>query len=158
MKGRAFIPMVLVFLGACDLWSQPIDPIAFQRQADEIIIHMRACGDDRIESVMLIYSEDPLIEGTDERLWRIEAREPRALTEVALGKVPDGYAETTRLREEVSEESILSVRVLLEGGDRYLADFKLSELPSDGKLFMVNEIITEADFAEVADRECRDRR
>jgi hypothetical protein len=139
----ALVLGTLVGLAGCT----PAGPMGLRKNGDALIVVIgRQCVPaSYLTTLRLRNMDEARNESIDPPLWEIEAKEPRAVPEVQVGVVPDGYIEKANniATQGVKKRVALSVSL---GSNTYATTLDVSSIPSGKVLDANRDLLTEAEF------------
>lgn len=132
---RLWLAVLALVLTAC----MPTSSIGFTLRGDEIVVLLNLCDGEQLGELELMDADN----GTPV-LWAIEATDPRSVSEVVIGQVPEGFTETVPLTTDVFSSERIWVDTfrnseLISSGVVPVSDLAEGEVWLDGETFTTEE-------------------
>lgn len=132
---RLWLAVLALVLTAC----MPTSSIGFTLRGDEIVVLLNLCDGEQLGELELLDADN----GTPV-LWAVETTDPRTVSEVVVGQVPDGFNETVPLTTDPLSTGRIWVdtfrnRELISSGVVPVADLEEGTVWLDGETFTTDE-------------------
>lgn len=123
----------------------PASPAGLRKEGDRLVVVLggQCSTASHLTRLRLRNMDEARNESIDPPLWEIEARQARAVPEVVVGTVPDGYAETVNnlAGQGIAKRVALSVSF---GDNTYATTLDTGKI-RDGKILDANRRLLSAD-------------